>query len=121
MSPALHSEPSSADAENKTRDGMMSARLSSATNEVPATNPSCTAVVSQPTCEPLSDQRTCNCGAMALPANHSDIPSSSATARSASMRQRTGCVSDAPLSGCGSLTVATLSATLVSYRTPSPV
>ena len=39
-----------------------------ATAAVPATKPNCTPVVSHPTCDPLSDQRSCNCGAIALPA-----------------------------------------------------
>ena len=81
---------SSADIANSRRAATISARLSSADSAVPPTNPSCTAVVSHPTCALESDQRCCSSGATALPANHTLIPSNSAQATRSSMRQRSG-------------------------------
>src|SRR6185436_19014531 len=65
---ALHAAPRIAAIANSIRDGMMSARLSTATTAVPTTKPNCTLVVRPATCEPDNDHRSCNCGAMALPA-----------------------------------------------------
>src|SRR5512140_877489 len=62
----------------------MSARLRSAAAAVPATKPSCTALLSHPAWTSLSAHAALSCGARALAENHTDIPSSSASARSAS-------------------------------------
>jgi hypothetical protein len=87
--------PASAASEKSSRADRMSARFSTAIVAVPATKPSCTEVVSHPTWEPLSAQRSCSCGAIAVPANQSDMPSSSASPSSARIRQRPGWLSGA--------------------------
>src|SRR5437879_4595478 len=69
---------------------MMSGRLRSALRRVPATKPSCTESVSQLAALALRFHSLASAGTTAEPLNQSDIPSSSATASSASVRQRDG-------------------------------
>ena len=57
----------------------MSARLGNAATAVPATNPSCTAIVSHPACASLSLYCAASSGYSALAVNQSDMPMSSAT------------------------------------------
>src|SRR5437016_13200196 len=68
----------------------MSGRLRSALRRVPATKPSCTESVSQLAALALRFHSLASAGTTAEPLNQSDIPSSSATASSASVRQRDG-------------------------------
>src|SRR5258706_14987484 len=69
---------------------MMSGRLKSALKSVPATKPNCTESVSQLTAPAPRFHSFVRAGTTAEPLNQSDIPSSSAIASSASMRQRNG-------------------------------
>src|SRR6266550_7714866 len=69
---------------------MMSGRLSSALRRVPATKPSCTESVSQLAALALRLHSRLSAGTTAEPLNQSDMPSSSAIASSASVRQRDG-------------------------------
>src|SRR5947207_7471134 len=66
----------------------ISGRLKSALNSVPATNPICTDSVNQPAAVSLRRHSLVNAGTTADPLNHSDMPSSSAIASNASVRQR---------------------------------
>src|ERR1700682_5402218 len=68
----------------------MSGRLSRALRRVPATKPSCTESVSQLAAASLRFHSRLNAGTTADPLNQSDMPSSSAIASSASVRQRDG-------------------------------
>src|ERR1700682_3912344 len=67
---------------------MMSGRLRSALKSVPATKPSCTESVSQFAALALRFHSFVRAGTTAEPLNQSDMPSSSAIANSASVRQR---------------------------------
>src|SRR6266536_3024854 len=67
---------------------MMSGRLKKALSSVPATNPSCTDKVSQLTASPLRFHSLVSAGTTAEPLNQRDMPSNSAIASSASIRQR---------------------------------
>ena len=78
--------PATAAPANRRRDATVSARLSIALVAVPVTNPSCVTVVSHPTCDADSDHEAATIGPIALPISHSDMPSSSATARHARVR-----------------------------------
>src|ERR1700674_3303599 len=69
---------------------MMSGRLNSALKSVPATKPSCTESVSQLAAPELRFHSFVRAGTTAEPLNQSDMPSSSAIANSASVRQRAG-------------------------------
>src|SRR5882672_2727289 len=69
---------------------MMSGRLRSALKSVPATKPSCTDSVSQFAALELRCHSFTRAGTTAEPLNQSDMPSSSAIASSASVRQRAG-------------------------------
>src|SRR5882762_3655435 len=69
---------------------MMSGRLRSALRRVPATKPSCTESVSHLAASALRFHSLVNAGTTAEPLNQSDMPSSSAIASSASVRQRNG-------------------------------
>lgn len=80
--------PHNAATANSFRAGKMSARLNNALSAVPVTNPSWTAIVSQPTCDVVNPNCVFNCGPTALPVNHSAIPINSATANTARIRQR---------------------------------
>ena len=70
------------------RAGTRSARFRNAASAVPATNPICTAVVSQPDCEASRFHSSRSSGETALAENHTDIPSTSASDRIARIRQR---------------------------------
>src|SRR6266542_1430423 len=67
---------------------MMSGRLKKALSSVPATNPSCTDKVSQLAASPLRFHSLVSAGTTAEPLNQRDMPSNSAIASSASIRQR---------------------------------
>src|ERR1700716_1339965 len=67
---------------------MMSGRLSRALKRVPATKPSCTESVSQLAAPARRFHSLVNAGTTAEPLNQSDMPSSSAIASNASVRQR---------------------------------
>src|SRR5437879_3694385 len=67
---------------------MMSGRLRSALKRVPATKPSCTESVSQLAVPALRFHSLVNDGTTAEPLNQSDMPSNSAIASSARVRQR---------------------------------
>src|SRR5713226_4311431 len=67
---------------------MMSGRLSRALKRVPATKPNCTESVSQLAAPALRFHSLVNAGTTAEPLNQSDMPSSSAIASTASVRQR---------------------------------
>src|SRR6267142_1883335 len=69
---------------------MMSGRLSRALKRVPATKPSCTESVSQLAAPALRFHSLVNAGTTAEPLNQSDMPSNSAIASNASVRQRNG-------------------------------
>src|SRR5258708_19805044 len=69
---------------------MMSGRLKSALKRVPATKPNCTESVSQLAAPSLRCHSLLSAGTTAEPLNQSDMPSSSAVASSASVRQRDG-------------------------------
>ena len=99
---ALAAAPTSAHAANSARAGTMSATLSTAEMAVPVTKPSCTIVVSHAASLLLSVHCAVYCADTALAANHSVIPSSSATVRRPSMRQRSGCESLAGGTSAGS-------------------
>ena len=70
------------------RELMMSGRFPNALSKVPATNPSWTDNVSQFAAPALRCHSLVSAGTTAEPLNHSDMPNSSATANSASVRQR---------------------------------
>ena len=67
---------------------MTSGRFRSALKRVPATNPSCTDSVKQFAAPGLRVHSFVKAGTTADPLNHKDMPSSSAMAKSASVRQR---------------------------------
>jgi len=66
----------------------MSGRFNKALSKVPATIPSCTDSVNQLAAPALRFHSLVSAGTTAEPLNQSDMPSSSATANSASVRQR---------------------------------
>src|ERR1043166_1340874 len=67
---------------------MMSGRFASALKRVPATKPSCTESVSQLAAVSLRFHSLVSAGTTAEPLNQSDIPSNSAIASNARVRQR---------------------------------
>src|ERR1700682_5275699 len=85
---ALVDAPAKAERANNRRVLNMSGRLKKALSKVPATKPSCTAIVSQLAVASERLHSTRNAGTTAEALNQSDIPSNSAADSSASVRQR---------------------------------
>src|SRR5438874_1529269 len=99
-SPPFAAAPTIAATAKYQREGSTSARLSTAAIAVPQTKPSCTMVVNHAASPRVKDQDSESCGETELAANQSDIPSSSAPASNASIRQRAGSRSSGgPISG----------------------
>src|SRR6186713_2879643 len=79
--------PSTQPAPKSRRALIASARLVTAVTSVPATNPACTAIVSHATIAVSSLYSAAIAGAPAVAENQSDIPSTSATATTSSIRR----------------------------------
>ena len=73
---------------NRWRGLMISGRLRNALSRVPVTKPSCTDNVNQLAADSLRFHSFVSAGTTAEPLNQSDMPRSSATARTVSVRQR---------------------------------
>ena len=85
---ALTIAPQIAVSVNRCRGLIISGRLNSALKSVPTTNPICTDSVNQPAAVSLRRHSLVKAGTTADPLNHKDMPSSSAIASNASVRQR---------------------------------
>src|SRR5262249_49629735 len=83
---ALTIAPTAHPIANKRRALIASATLVTAVSSVPATNPPCTAIVSQARAATSMRYSAAIAGAAAVAENHNVMPSTSPTAMSASMR-----------------------------------
>ena len=83
---AVQTAPAAADAEKRYRGGTISESVTAEEASAPATNPTCTAVVSHPICPAESPHASASSGPTAVALNHSDC-----TAPTPISRQRLYC------------------------------